>query len=102
MLFQSDIIQDYNELEMVENVMRGFEKTIDGICSSEGSTDQEDILAVETCDKETNTVLMKYPKAAKSQDALGMECKMLSDSTECVVLVDETIKTFLPRYCLEF
>ena len=60
---------------MVEDVIRGFENTIDGICSSEGSNDQDDILAVETCNKETNTVQMKYPKAltgsAKSQHGIG-------------------------------
>ena len=67
---------------MVEDVIRGFENTIDGICSSEGSTDQDDILAVETCNKETNTVQMKYPKAltgsAKSHHAIGMEFEIIS------------------------
>ena len=67
---------------MVEDVIRGFENTIDGICSSEGSTDQDDILAVETCNKETNTVQMKYPKAltgsGKSHHAIGMEFEIIS------------------------
>ena len=56
--------------------MRRFEKTIDGICSSEGSTDQDDLLRVETCDKETNTSQMRYlpilsASSARSQDASG-------------------------------
>ena len=55
------MLQDYNELDMVEDVIRGFEKTLDGICSSEESTDQDDVLRVETCDKETNTTQLRYP-----------------------------------------
>ena len=50
------MLQDYSDLNMVEDVIRGFEKTLEGICSSEDSTDHEDLSRTETCDKETNTL----------------------------------------------
>ena len=65
------LLQDYNELEMVEDVIRGFEKTLDGMCSSEESTDQDELLRVETCDKETNTVQVLGGKT-RSHDTTGV------------------------------
>lgn len=72
---EEEDITDYNERDMVEDVIRGFDTTLDGICSSEGSTDQEDLLRIETCDKETNTTQMRYlpvlSGSGKSQEPSG-------------------------------
>lgn len=57
---------DYSGLNMVEDVIRGFEKTLEGVCSSEGSTDHEDPLRTETCDKETNTINVRMQQVAES------------------------------------
>lgn len=51
---------------MVEDVIRGFERTLEGVCSSEGSTDHEDPLRTETCDKETNTINVRMQQAVES------------------------------------
>lgn len=52
---------------MVEDVIQGLERTLEKACSvSEGSTDHEDMLRTETCDKQTNTINMRVPSADDS------------------------------------
>ncbi|XP_053398838.1 protein KIBRA-like isoform X2 [Mercenaria mercenaria] len=70
---EDDDDMDYTGLNMVEDVIRGFEKTLEGICSSEGSTDQDDPLRTETCDKETNTLNVRQQVAESSRKSQGSE-----------------------------
>lgn len=51
---------------MVEDVIQGLERTLEKACSSEGSTDQDDLLKTETCDKQTNTITVRMPSADNS------------------------------------
>lgn len=52
---------------MVEDVIQGLERTLEKECSSEGSTDQEDLLRTETCDKQTNTITVRVPSTDDSR-----------------------------------
>ena len=54
-------------------MIRGFEKTLEGICSSEGSTDQDDTSRTETCDKETNTLNVRQQAAESGHRSQSSE-----------------------------
>ncbi|KAL4231016.1 regulation of hippo signaling [Mactra antiquata] len=61
-LVDDDMVEDdidyYAEgLNYVEADIQGFERTLDGLCSSDGSTDLDDHSKTETCDKQTNTTV---------------------------------------------
>ncbi|KAH3834003.1 protein KIBRA-like isoform X2 [Dreissena polymorpha] len=56
----------YEGLDPVAEVIQGLERALDGLGSSEGSTDREDQSRLETADKQTNTVNVRVENAPPS------------------------------------
>ncbi|XP_052793910.1 protein WWC2-like isoform X2 [Mya arenaria] len=69
---EDDDIEDddleYEGLDTAEDVIQGLEQTLEGICISEGYTDQDDTLRTETADKETNTINVRNKGAEARQE----------------------------------
>lgn len=64
-------MQDYEDQQLVEDVMMGLERTLEGICVSEGYTDQDDTLRTEMADKQTNTLRGDIRAASRSDGVSG-------------------------------